>query len=220
MIRTGIIDDDPLVREEIMFLLQTHPDEFEATLEAASMGQFFERLQLDRKPDIILLDISLAGQNSLDQIGKIKRLLPKAKIIIVTGHTEPELLTKALRNGAHGYFVKSGRPERILDVIRETHKGGAFIEPRMAAYLLDSFRQEGEKPGAVRPRMPEKFKRLEAALHRREVEIAEGLAAGMAYKEIAATHHISLNTVRHYVKSLYKKLGVSSKHELIERLNG
>ena len=219
MIRVGIIDDDPLVREEIAFLLQCHPDEFELAFEAASMGRFFELLHLDERPDIVLLDISLSEQNSLGQIGKLKRLLPEAKIIIITGHTEPELLMEALQNGAQGYFVKSSRPERILDAIRETHKGGTFIEPRMASSLLPFFRAgktETRPPGL---NVPEAMKRLGAELHRREVEVAEGLASGLSYKEIGAAHNIGLNTVRHYVKSLYKKLGVSSKQELVDKLN-
>ncbi len=218
MIRTIIIDDDPIIREEISFLLQCHPDEFELLFEAASMGRFFELLQIDKKPDIILLDISLAELNSLIQIGKLKRLLPEARIIIITGHTEPELLMQALQQGAHGYFVKSSRPERILDVIRETHKGGAFIEPRMASSLLGFFQPAQKQPPAtsdIRERLREKGYRL----HPREVEVAEGLATGMSYKEIAAARNIGLNTVRHYVKSLYKKLGISSKKGLIELLN-
>lgn len=220
MIHVGIIDDDPLVREEIIFLLQCHPNEFELAFEAASMGQFFELLQLDQKPDIVLLDISLAEQNSLDQLGKLKQLLPLAKVIIITGHTEPELLMKALQRGAQGYFVKSTRPERILDVIRDTQKGGAFIEPQMASSLLRFF--QPEKRGARPPRIDVSaaIQRLGVKLHSREVEIAEGLASGLSYKEIAATHNIGLNTVRHYVKSLYKKLKISSKQELIDRLQG
>ncbi|MCB0562072.1 MAG: response regulator transcription factor [Lewinellaceae bacterium] len=219
MIRIGIIDDDPLVREEIIFLLQCHPHEFELAFEAASMGQFFELLQLDHKPDIVLLDISLAEQDSLDQIGKLKRLLPAAKVVIITGHTEPEYLLKALQKGALGYFVKSSRPERILDVIRDTHKGGAFIEPQMASSLLGFFRPEEKKSRPLDLADSEALQRLGIELHRREIEVAKGLSSGLSYKEIAAMHNVGLNTVRHYVKSLYKKLGIASKQELVNLLN-
>lgn len=219
MIRTIIIDDDPLIREEISFLLHCNPAEFELLFEAASMGRFFELLNIDQKPDIVLLDISLAEQNSLDQIGKLKRLLPDAKVIIITGHTEPEYLMKALQKGARGYFVKSSRPERILEVIRETHKGGAFIEPQMASSLLGHFQEEVKKEQPT-PGLRQRFEQLGYRLHPRELEVAEGLAAGIAYKEIAAAHNIGLNTVRHYVKTLYKKLGISSRQELVELLDG
>lgn len=218
VIRVGIIDDDAIIREELGFLLQCHPDEFELLFEAASMGQFFELLNLDKKPDIILLDISLAEQNSLDQIGKLKRLLPDSRVIIITGHTEPGFLMKALQNGAQGYFVKNSRPERIMEAIRETYKGGAYIEPRMASSLLGFF-QGGEGKQEGKSRISNRLEGLEPNLHPREIEVAEGLASGMAYKEIAATNNIGLNTVRHYVKSLYRKLGISSRQELIELLN-
>ncbi len=202
-----------MIREELGFLLQCHPEEFELLFEAASMGRFFELLDMDKQPDIVLLDISLAEQNSLDQIGKLKRLLPDTSIIIITGHTEPGFLMKALQNGVQGYFVKSSRPERILDVIRETYKGGAFIEPQMASSLLGFFQgEQKEQEGASGAKG--RLERLKPRLNPREMEVAEGLASGMAYKEIAAANNIGLNTVRHYVKSLYRKLGVSSRQEL------
>lgn len=217
MIRIIIIDDDPLIRDEISFLLHRHPEEFELLFAAGSMGQFFEQLQLDKKPDIVLLDISLSEQNSLDQAGKLQRLLPEARIIIITGHKEPEFLMKALKKGAHGYFVKSSQPERILDVIRETHKGGTFIEPQMASALLGFFRTEQEEK-APSDNILERIQKLNAGLHPRESEVGVGLATGMSYKEIASAHNIGINTVRHYVKSLYKKLGISSKQELVKLL--
>ena len=216
----GIIDDDPLVREEIVFLLHTHADEFELAFEAGSIGQFFEVLQMDEKPDVLLLDISLAAQNSLSQLGKLKQLLPQTKVVIITGHTEPEFLMDALQNGAHGYFLKSSRPERILEVIRETYRGGAFIEPRLASSLLGHFRQpKNVPPSALSVREGIEQLKLKFGLNPREIQVAQGLAGGMAYKEIAVEHNIGLNTVRHYVKSLYKKLGISGKQELVDLLN-
>ncbi len=216
MIKIAIIDDDPLVINEMKFLIDQQ-EGMHCALAEQTLGGFFENLQRDVLPDIVLLDIALNNSNSLDQIFKIKGLLPYVKIIITTGYAE--YLMQAIKQGADGYYLKGSSSAKLIEAIRVTASGGTYIEPNLITKLLQVFRDEhllSAGPANVKQRLEE----LDFDLHRREVEIILGLVNNFSYKEIAQQNNISLNTVRHYVRTTYKKMKVKSKQELIKRLKG
>ena len=216
MTKIAIIDDDPLAIGEMKFLIGQQ-DGLRCSLAEQSLGAFFENLKKDELPDIVLLDISLKNINSLDQIFKIKGLLPEVKIIITTGY--PEYFITAIKQGADGYYLKGSAKGKLIDAIRITASGGTYIEPHLMPKLLQAFREEHfleAGPANVKKRLEE----MDFDLHRREIEIILGLVNNFTYKEIAQQNNISLNTVRHYVRTTYKKMQVSSKRELMQKLKG
>ncbi len=220
MIHIALIDDDPLVRDVIKFLLEGRPEHYKLVLESPSMGHFFEHLQLEDKLDILILDVSLEEGNSLEHLGKLKQLLPDVRVIISTGHDDPGFFLEALRKGASSYIVKGAGNNRLLDVIQATYEGGAYLEPKLAPGLVSliSVKKETAVKGVGYSPL-KNIDKMEIGLHQREVQVINGLAQGHTYKEIASNNYISINTVRHYVKSIYRKLGVSGKEELLAYLN-
>ena len=135
----------------------------------------------------------------------------------MTGHDNPVLLAKAIESGADGYFVKRTDPQPDLaEVVKLTYEGGAFLEPSISANLLKAF--QNRKLPHHQVNIGELSKNLNIILAKREIEVLDGLLEEKSYQEIADDNHISINTVRHYVKGLYQKVGVSSRRELIEKV--
>lgn len=199
-------------------LLELSAHSIRCILLATSVESFFDQL-LERQlvPDIILLDLDLRGQQSIAYLPKIKRLAKDAKVIMVTGHDNPVLLAKAIESGADGYFVKRTDPQPDLaEVVKLTFEGGAFLEPSISANLLKAF--QNRKLPHHQINIGELSKKLNIILAKREIEVLDGLLEEKSYQEIADDNHISINTVRHYVKGLYQKIGVSSRRELIEKV--
>jgi DNA-binding NarL/FixJ family response regulator len=218
VIRTAIIDDQDLLLQQMKMLLELSAHSIRCILLATSVESFFDQL-LERQlvPDIILLDLDLRGQQSIAYLPKIKRLAKDAKVIMVTGHDNPVLLAKAIESGADGYFVKRTDPQPDLaEVVKLTFEGGAFLEPSISANLLKAF--QNRKLPHHQINIGELSKKLNIILAKREIEVLDGLLEEKSYQEIADDNHISINTVRHYVKGLYQKIGVSSRRELIEKV--
>lgn len=217
-IRTAIIDDQELILEQMKLLLECSAYGIQCAILANSVDSFFEQLfQEQVELDVILLDLNLRGQESLIDLPRIKRLTGGAKVIMVTGHDNPDMLAKAIENGADGYFVKRANPHPDLgEVVRLTYEGGAFLEPSISAHLLQAF--QNRKLPYRQVNISKVTKALNIILSKREVEVMDGLLQEKSYQEIADQYHISINTVRHYVKELYQKVGVGSRKALIERL--
>lgn len=219
MINVAIVDDHIVLREQFAILLNFQKD-MQCVMQASSLGELFESFSGIRTIDVLLLDISLGALNSLDHLNTITRILPETKIIILTGHKRTEYLVKALQNGAHGYFLKSNDPDQLPEVIRLTLAGGSYIEPGLAGSIpgllrstdpvINSAETSGEQAGNI----PERWN-----LNQREQQIMYGLLEGKGYKEIGVSLHISINTVRVYVKSLYRKLNVNNRVQLIKKWN-
>ncbi|MCI4650710.1 response regulator transcription factor [Phaeodactylibacter sp.] len=218
VIRTAIIDDQDLLLQQMKMLLELSAHHIRCTLMATSVESFFDQLlEQQLTLDIILLDLDLRGQESITHLPKIKRLAKNTKVIMVTGHDNPVLLAKAIESGADGYFVKRTDPQPDLaEVVKLTYEGGAFLEPSISANLLKAF--QNRKLPHHQVNIGELSKNLNIILAKREIEVLDGLLEEKSYQEIADDNHISINTVRHYVKGLYQKVGVSSRRELIEKV--
>lgn len=220
MIEVALVEDHFLFRTQLALLINRQTD-MQCRLQVSALGELFEALAQFPTPDVLLLDISLGTTNSLDHLAQISRLLPAAKIIMFTGHQNTSMLMRALKGGAHGYFLKSNDPDKLLEVIRLTLNGGAYLEPVLATPIVELLHQHPEQA----PDMPDSEQapdKPDAAgkwgLNQREVQIMNGLLEGKSYKEIGTELHIGLNTVRVYVKSLYRKVEVNSRQMLVNKI--
>jgi DNA-binding NarL/FixJ family response regulator len=217
IINIGIIDDDTLLLEKTASYLRLQPG-MQCDITATSLGRFFELVHQSLPLDILLLDVELSeGINSLDHIDKLLALLhPQTKWIIITGHNTPDYILRAMLKGAAGYYVKGSGPEQLLGVIHSVMEGDLFISPQAAVHLRSLLQQSSEAQSNQSP-LPESdpVARLQALdLHPREVEVALLLMEGHTYQQIAQKVYLSINTVRHYVKSLYRKLDADNKVQL------
>ena len=129
--------------------------------------------------------------------------MPALKIIMLTVFEENEQVFKALSAGAFGYLVKSNRPAKILEAIREVYEGGSPMSGHIARKVVQSFQAHA----AARDETD--------ALTAREMEVLQGLSRGHPYKQIASELGISLSTVRTYIQRIYEKLHVHSQTEAV-----
>lgn len=210
-----IIDDDPLMVDALEFeTFQIEGLEHQGSYN--SIGSFYEHLPELGAPDLLLLDLDLSGRSSLAQLEHIKRMIPDAKVLIVTGMSDTGALMEALQKGANGFYLKNSTIS-LREAIKATMAGGGYIEPALSGPLISTFQKPTFQKGAA-INLEESLERLGLSFTPREKEVAHALIRGMLYKEIADTYEVGINTVRTYVKSIYKKAGVNSKEMLVAKL--
>ncbi|MCB9264478.1 MAG: response regulator transcription factor [Lewinellaceae bacterium] len=227
MKRIALIEDDRSLLKRLSFFLNKQK-ELTCIIVANSLGEFFERLDEEMKPDLLLLDIELSENiNTIAHLQKIKSLLPRMKILVITGHNHPSYLFKALEQGADSFYLKGSGLPKLLEAIEATFSGGAYLDPKAAAQMIPLLRNKKKSPearGDITPPgddgtvLAEGPGLPEWQLTSREQQVARGLVEGKSYKEVAAGLNLSVNTVRHYVKVLYKKLKVANKIQLSNKL--
>jgi DNA-binding NarL/FixJ family response regulator len=206
--RILIVDDHPLTREALSSLLGAHgldvigcaSDGLEAISEAA-------RLQ----PDLVLLDLSMPGLDGLTALPRLREAAPECEVVVLTASGTEENLLAAIRAGAAGYLLKTEPPERIAAFLDGVVNGEAALSGSIARRLLDQVRNGNGRDVGVPDAIAE-------TLSAREVEVLLLLDEHLGTDEIAKRLYISEHTVRSHVKSLMRKLGVSSRREALEHL--
>jgi DNA-binding NarL/FixJ family response regulator len=162
------------------------------------------------EPDLIVLDLTMPGMDGLTALPQLRERAPSSEVVVLTASDAEENLLAAIRAGASGYLLKTEPPEQIAAFLRGVARGDAALSGGVARRLLDRVRDGGRLGG-----VPEEVTRLLSA---REVEVLLLLDEHLGTDEIAQRLFISEHTVRSHVKSLLKKLGVSSRREALERL--
>ncbi len=210
--RIVIIEDNEQTQFLFTQLLQANG--YSEVVHYSTVAGFLDALDLENPPNLILLDIMLGLQNALVQLPKIRLLIPDAKIIVVTGYTDEAFLFQALKAGADSFYVKGESIHRLLEAIQQSLSGHAYLSPQSANQLITRFRHLENTPNGVldmHSRVALRF-----GLKKREIEVLNGLIAAKRYKEIADDMHVSINTVRHYVVSLYQKTGIRKREDLLQ----
>ncbi|MFN3408580.1 MAG: response regulator transcription factor [Limisphaerales bacterium] len=201
MITVAIVEDDAKLRETLVRYLKAQPglkcvaDYPNAEAALAGLPQ--------ARPAVVLLDINLPGMSGIESIPLLKQAMPGVKIIMLTVFEEGDQVFKALSAGAFGYLVKSTRPPKIIEAIREVHAGGSPMSGNIARKVVQSFQSQAAATAET------------DALSAREMEVLQALSKGHTYKQIAADLDISLGTVRTYIQRIYEKLHVHSHAEAI-----
>jgi DNA-binding NarL/FixJ family response regulator len=203
-----IVDDHPLTRDALSVLLRQNG--FEVAGEAGDAETAISRAG-EIEPDLILLDLSLPGMSGLEALPRLREAAPAAEVVVLTASGTDENLLAAIRGGAAGYLLKSESPERIVDFLRSVARGEAALSGAVARRLLETVRSTGGRETGV----PDSIAR---ELTAREVEILLLLDERLETDEIAKRLFISEHTVRTHVKSVLRKLGVSSRREAVEKL--
>ena len=207
--RILIVDDHPLTREALASLLEQHG--FDVVGQASDGEEAIERGRAaaararPARPDD-------AGHGRPRGAAADPRGAPEREVVVLTASGTEENLLAAIRAGAAGYLLKSEPPERIVEFLRGVANGEAALSGSVARRLLDQVRD-----GRARRRRPGRDRRSE--LSAREVEVLLLLDEHLGTDEIAKRLFISEHTVRSHVKSLLRKLGVSSRREALEQLN-
>jgi DNA-binding NarL/FixJ family response regulator len=203
MISVSIVDDEKKLCQSIATFLDGSPG-FRCVSIYGSAEAALRQLPSDR-PDVVLMDINMAGMNGIECVRRLKVLAPQMQIVMLTVYDDTEQIFKALAAGATGYLLKRHDPDELLQAIRVVHAGGSPMSNSIARKVVASFQkvnQAGEK---------------ENLLTDREQAVLDYLAQGLAYKQIADKLGISINTIRTHLRHIYEKLHVQSRTEAVAK---
>ena len=197
-IRLLIVDNYPLVRKGIRFLVSTEPD-LEIVAEASN-GQEAIRQTNQYHPDVVLMELVMPGGDGLEAIVVIKRCYPNTKIVVLTGFEDQPGIIAALEAGADGYLLKDADGEALLQAIHCTQTGGISLHPRVARYLIEGLSRVQKVNGCTR-------------LTEREREVLLLVVKGLSNKGIAQALNLSEGTIKIHVGNILGKLNVASRIE-------
>ena len=203
MIRVLIADDHTIVRSGVRMLLETEED-FTVVGEAVDGAQAIS-LTGELRPDVVLMDIGMPDVDGLEATRRIKAQWPDVNVLVLTMHRSEEYFFATLKNGASGYILKGAETSDLIHAVRVVAQGDVFLYPTMARKLVKDYLNVLGGEAVVDPQ-----------LSPRENEILQLLAEGYSSKEIAEKLIISPSTVHTHRTNLMQKLGLSSRHELIQ----
>jgi len=203
LVRLALVEDVAEMRESWQQLINGLPG-FRCVCTCAS-GREALRVLPAEAPDVIVMDIQMPGMTGIECTLRLKELLPKTPILILTVSADTQTVFRALEAGADGYLLKRSRPDQLQTAIQEVLEGGAPMTSEIARRVVASFRERAA-------RRDEK-----ARLTPREEEVLGYLSKGFANKEIAVKMSVSYETVRDHLRNIYEKLHVHSRTEAVAR---
>ena len=201
-IRVVLADDHQIVCEGLAALLGRKPDlqvvgQVQSGPEAVSVAR-------ERRPDVVVMDLSMPGLNGIEATRRIRRGAPATKVVCLSVHVDKRLVCAMLDAGASGYVCKDCAFEELVTAVRTVAAGQVYLSPAVASLVLDEYRAGRAAGHASGLR----------GLTDREREIVQLLAEGHSTKEIAARLHVSLKTVATHREHVMRKLQVRSIAEL------
>lgn len=205
MIKTAIIEDNTTIRDGLTALINGTAG-YSCVGSFPDCESFLQKLStLD--VNVVLMDIGLPGMSGIEGIASAKKIKPELNILMLTVYEDSQSIFKALCAGACGYLVKKTPPTRLLEAIKDAYEGGAPMSSLIARQVITVFRQNQKMQD----------KEEEAGLSSREIEVLTSLAEGNNYQEIAERLFISVDTVRHHIRNIYRKLHVHSQSEAVAK---
>jgi two-component system nitrate/nitrite response regulator NarL len=207
IIRIVILDNQTMVRAGLRLFIEA-----QAGLEVAGeAGTLAEGLELATKlmPDIILFDINLVPDLNFEIIPQLINTSERARVILITRDYNSQVYLKAMEVGVMGVVTKTQQPEVLIKSIEKVHAGEVWMERSILGNLLSRL-INNRHSSETEPEM----ERL-AKLSDREKQVIALIAQGLKNKQIAAKLCLSETTVRHHLTSIYSKLGVSDRLELL-----
>jgi DNA-binding NarL/FixJ family response regulator len=204
-IRVFLTDDHTLFRQGIRTLLSAEPD-MEVVGEASNGSDAIIKAA-ETRPDVILMDIGMAGLSSFEATRQVRKNRPETKVLFLTMYDDEDYLVECMEVGAGGYVLKDSPAQQLISAIRDVNRGGSFLSPRMLAQLVDDFR--------TRIKSNHRLPRF-ATLTTREKEVLKVLAEGNSVKEIASSLNLSVKTVEAHKFNLMRKLDIHNKAQLVQ----
>jgi DNA-binding NarL/FixJ family response regulator len=199
--RIVIADDHAIVREGIRALLAAAPD---LKVEAeARTGREAIDLAVSLQPDVILMDIGMPDLGGLEATLEIRRLVPAARVIVLSQYGDKEYVQRFLKAGVSGYILKSSAGADLLAAIRAVARGGLVLDPGVAREAL----QNGAETEANGD--------LYEGLTDREKQVLKLVAEGRSNKEVASLLNISVKTAMSHREHLMVKLRLHNRTELV-----
>jgi len=201
-IRVFLCDDHTLFREGVRKLLELEQDV--AVVGEASNG--IEMLKILKKtyPDVVLVDIGMPQMDGVTATYEIKKLLPHAKVVVLTVYEDEPHIFQAIKAGAMGYMLKDASFDELMEAIRTVYNGGALVQPSIAKKVLRGF-------ALLDKRKVSGGKDFYRGLTDREIEILRLIALGGTNKEIAHKLGITEKTVKNHLTNIFQTLHVNNR---------
>jgi DNA-binding NarL/FixJ family response regulator len=203
MIKILICDDQEIVCEGLQRILAADPEI--SVVGTAHNGQEALDLIKETSPDLVLMDLKMPVMNGVQATRKSRALYPKVQILVLTTYADDEWLFDAIRSGASGYLLKDRPRDELIEAIKGTVAGDAYVDPAIARRLLSHV--------AHTPNPASRESKIK--LNPRETEILELLALGLSNTDIAQRLFLSEGTVRNYLSRLFAKLDVSDRTQAV-----
>lgn len=190
-IRVLVVDDHAVVRQGLSALLQTAAD-MDVVGEAASAQEAVEAVRRT-KPDVVLLDLVMPGEDGITVLPKLKTAHPAVRVLVLTSYVDADWVEPALAAGADGYLLKTSSADGVLEAVRATFAGQRVLDTA-ALSALREWKGEDLTP--------------------REREVLRLIAEGLSNVEIAARLTVTVRTVKAHVSSLLHKLNLADRTQL------
>lgn len=199
MIKVLICDDQEIVCEGLQRILET--DE-EISVVGISHNGIEALEQIEKtKPNLVLMDLKMPEMNGIIATRKIHEKHPDISVLILTTFDDDEWLFDAIRSGASGYLLKDRPRSELINAIKGTVSGGAYVDPAVAGKLLNNVAQG----------IPQHSLSIDISLSDRELEVLRLLAMGLSNANIAKRLFLSEGTIRNYTSAIFAKLNVSDR---------
>jgi len=199
VIRVQVVDDHAVVRLGLKYILENQ-NNIEVVAESGC-GECAAQDYMEHQPDIVMMDLNMPGMGGLEAMRHILAKNSHAKIIVLSFHDSPAMISRVMQSHAMGYLMKGSDPKALIKAVWQVALGNKYIDPALASQMVE----EGVS-GASEP-----LQRLTM----REFEIFLMLADGKSVKNIAKALHLSPNTVRNHQNSIMNKLNTHNKAELV-----
>jgi DNA-binding NarL/FixJ family response regulator len=161
----------------------------------------------ETKPDVALLDLTMPRVGGMKALEEMVRDCRETRVLVLTMHDDPAYLRSALAAGASGYLLKRAVDAELIAAIRAVHRGGIFVDPRLAGVLVqDVLAKKTTKAGSTQPAN---------ILSRRELQVLKLVALGYTSAEIAGRLFVGVKTIETYRSRLAEKLGLQSRSEVV-----
>ncbi len=198
-----IIDDHPVIRKGLIYVIINEPEYADSQFdEAESAAEAFNLLHANHY-DMVLLDISLPGRSGLEVLMHIHQEHPELPVLVISIHAESLYAIRALKKGAAGYITKTAAVHNLITAIRSIRSTGKYISPNVSLLLAAEI-GNGRRPHAT----PHEL------LSNREMEVARLIAFGVSTKEISGKLCLSIKTINTHRSRLLAKLGLKNSIEL------
>jgi DNA-binding NarL/FixJ family response regulator len=198
--RVILADDHTLIIEAFSKLLESHCEVVATVTDGRSLVEIAPVLN----PDVIIVDIGMPVLNGLEAGLRLKRQMPRVKIVFLTMNRDPDLAVDAMRSGASGYLLKTSAADELIRALRMVSKGRTYVTPQIA--------HEMEKAFINDPRTKERDKTLTP----RQREVVQLLAEGRSMKEIASVLNLTPRTVAFHKYRAMADLNIRTTAELIQ----
>lgn len=199
-----LVDDHEIVRDGLRALLLGHP-KIKVIGEATQAKELFDLLKV-KQPDIVILDIALPGMSGIDIARVLQNDFPYIKVLMLSANTQENYIVSAVKAGALGFLPKNSSKKEFLEAVESVFRDKLFFGKNITNAVFQTFVKKVQN----------KAQATTDDLSERELQVLEGFAEGLSYKQIADKLNITARTVESHKKSIFEKLNFENNVDLIK----